>query len=248
MSVLDSGPDGRITAPPSMADLAADALRGMIFSGELGLGERLVEARLTDRLGVSRPPLREALQRLAHEGLVVPHARRGASVRTLTRHDVFEIVTLREDLESLAVRLAVPVRDPARLVRCHDALRAFEEAGSAADESHFLQRKFDFHLEIVALAGHTRLTDAYRSLSLQMQLCMALNRTARDRESLLQNVERHRELLAVVEAGDPIEAERALAEHGHTSFLLNVIEKLDGGSPESEEWLAERRLHPALHD
>ncbi|WP_374203909.1 GntR family transcriptional regulator [Pseudonocardia sp. ICBG601] len=240
MTAVQTGTGGRIVAPPSMAELATDALRAMIFSGELALGERLVEARLTERLGVSRPPLREALQTLTHEGLVVAHPRRGATVRTLTRHDVYEIVTLREDLEALAVRLGVPVRVPERLERCRAALAAFEEVGRAGDESRFLHHKFEFHLSLVALAGHSRLTEAYRALSFQMQLCMAMNRTAR-RESLLENVERHRELLAVVEAGDPEVAQRALTEHGHTSFLLDLVDRLDGGTPESEEWLARRR-------
>lgn len=241
MTTVESGA-GRIVAPPSMAELATDALRGMIFSGELQLGERLVEARLTERLGVSRPPLREALQTLSHEGLVVTHPRRGATVRTLTRHDVFEIVTLREELESFAVRLALPVRSPARLEDCRAALHAFEQAGRAGDGTHFMQRKFEFHLTLVALAGHSRLTEAYRALSFQMLLCFALNRAARrDVETLLENVERHRELLAVVEGGDPVEAQRALAEHGHGSFLLDVIDQLGGGTPESEAWLAARR-------
>ncbi|BBG03186.1 MULTISPECIES: GntR family transcriptional regulator [Pseudonocardia] len=242
MTAVQSGLSGRIVVPPSMADLATDAIRAMIFSGELALGERLVEARLTERLGVSRPPLREALQRLGHEGLVASHPRRGATVRRLSRHDVYEIVTLREELESIAVRLGIPVRSPARLARCHDALRSFSETAREADESRFLQRKFDFHLAVVDLAGHSRLTDAYRALSSQLQLCMALNRTARrDRESLLENVERHRELLAVIEDGDPQIVQQALTEHGHGSFLLDVVDQLDGGSPESEEWLARRR-------
>ncbi|WP_139317089.1 MULTISPECIES: GntR family transcriptional regulator [unclassified Pseudonocardia] len=242
MTAVEPEDRRRIVAPPSMAVLATDALRGMIFSGELALGERLVETRLTERLGVSRPPLREALQTLAHEGLVVTHPRRGATVRTLTRHDVFEIVTLREELESFAVQLALPVRSEARLERCREALRVFEAAGRAGDETRFMQRKFDFHLEIVALAGHSRITETYRSLSFQMLLCFALNRAARrDVETLLDNVERHRELLEVIEAGDPEDARRALAEHGHGSFLLDVVDQLDGGTPESEEWLAARR-------
>lgn len=241
MTTVEHGA-GRIVAPPSMAALATDALRAMIFSGELQLGERLIEARLTERLGVSRPPLREALQTLAHEGLVVVHPRRGATVRTLTRHDVFEIVTLREELESFAVRLALPVRSPSRLEDCRAALHAFEQAGRAGDGTHFMQRKFEFHLTLVALAGHARLTEAYRALSFQMLLCYALNRAARrDVETLLENVERHRELLAVVEAGDPDEAQRALAEHGHGSFLFDVVDQLEGGTPESEAWLAARR-------
>lgn len=242
MTAVQPDRDGRIVAPPSMAELATQALRAMILSGELGLGERLVEAKLTDRLGVSRPPLREAFQTLTHEGLVVPHPRRGVIVRPLTRHDVYEIVTLREELESFAVRIGIPVRSPERLQACRDALAAFEAAGREGDEGVFTQRKYDFHQSIVALAGHDRLTETYRALSLQVQLCMALNRAARrDGESLMQNVERHRDLLAVIETGDAQAVLRALAEHGHGSFLLDVVDQLDGPSPESEAWLARRR-------
>ncbi|WP_410660075.1 GntR family transcriptional regulator [Amycolatopsis sp. lyj-112] len=234
--------NGRIVAPPSMADLATRALRAMILSGELPPGTRLVEAKLTERLGVSRPPLREALQNLTFEGLVVPHPRRGVIVRPLTRHDVYEIVTLREELEAFAVRIGIPVQAPERLQACRNALAAFEQAALDGDEGVFTQRKYEFHQSIVALAGHERVTEAYRALSLQMQLCMALNRSARrDGESLLQNVERHRELVAVIEAGDPDAVLKALAEHGHGSFLVEVVDQLDGGTPESEKWLAERR-------
>jgi DNA-binding GntR family transcriptional regulator len=242
VTAMEIGSKGRIVAPPTMAELAADELRRMILAGDLALGERLVESRLTEQLGVSRPPLREALQSLMHEGLVVARPPRGLIVRPLTRHDVYEIVTLREDLEALAVRLAVPVRSAADLEPCRAALRAFEEAGRSGDEGLFTQRKFDFHLSLVALAGHSRLTEAYRALSLQMQLCMALNRTAlRDRESLMENVERHRELLEIVEAGDPDAAQRALADHGHSFFLIDVVDRLDGGTQASEAWLVRRR-------
>ncbi|MDN5914831.1 MAG: GntR family transcriptional regulator [Pseudonocardia sp.] len=245
MTAVEIGGRDRIVVPPSMAELATSALRRMILSGELALGERLVESKLTERLGVSRPPLREALQTLGHEGLVVAHPRRGVAVRSLTRHDIYEIVTLREELEAFAVRLGVPVRDEQRLLACRDALAAFADAGRAGDEGVFTQRKYDFHLSIVAVAGHRRLTEAYRSLSLQMQLCMALNRSARrDRESLMQNVERHRELLEIVEAGDPDAVLAALAGHGHGSFLVDVVDRLDGGTPESEEWLSRRRAGP----
>lgn len=249
MTAVDIGGRGRIVAPPSMAELATSALRGMILSGELAPGERLVETKLTEVLGVSRPPLREALQTLGYEGLVDAHPRRGAFVRSLTRHDVYEIVTLREELEAFAVRLGVPVRDERRLVACREALAAFADAGRSGDEGLFTQRKYDFHLSIVAVAGHRRLTETYRSLSLQMQLCMALNRSARrDRENLIQNVERHRELLEIVEAGDPDAVLEALAGHGHGSFLVDVVDRLEGGTPESEEWLAARRAGPGSGD
>lgn len=234
----------RIVSPPSMSKLASDALRTMILSGELRPGDRVVENRLTEQLGVSRPPLREALKELEHEGLIVQHARRGAVVTPLTQHDVYEIVTMREDLETMAIRLGVPVRDPKLLRPVEDAVRAIERAAEDGDEAAVTEHGFAFHLAVVGLAGHRRLADAYRALALQMQLCMGLNRSARrDREDLAGNAARHRELLGVIEAGDPDAVLAALAEHGHRTFLAELVDGLEGATPQSQAWLRELRDH-----
>jgi DNA-binding GntR family transcriptional regulator len=109
--------DRRIAAPPTMSVLAAEALRSMILSGELLPGDRLPENSLTAQLGVSRSPLREAMSVLEQEGLIVQAPRRGAVVAPLTVHDIYEIYTLREQLEELAIRLGVPVLEESRLDR-----------------------------------------------------------------------------------------------------------------------------------
>lgn len=229
---------GPIAAPPSMVELASDALRAMILSGELRPGDRVVENRLTELLGVSRPPLREALRRLESEGLVVRHPRRGAVVTPLTQHDVYEIVTLREELEALAVRLGVPVRGDDLLVPCRQALADMERAAAGDDEAAVTEYGFAFHLAVVGLAGHRRLVDAYRAQSLQMRLCMGLNRSARrDIETLADNAARHRELLRVIEGGSPDAVRDALAHHGHQTFLTTIVDGLDGPSPQSDAWL-----------
>src|SRR6187402_2358338 len=115
-----AGMNRRIATPPTMSVLAAEALRSMILSGELLPGDRLPENHLTAQLGVSRSPLREAMAVLEQEGLIVQAPRRGAIVAPLTAHDIYEIYTLREQLEELAIRLGVPVVDESRL----DRLRA----------------------------------------------------------------------------------------------------------------------------
>ncbi|HEY3684705.1 MAG TPA: GntR family transcriptional regulator [Streptosporangiaceae bacterium] len=232
----------RIVGPPSMSKLASDALRTMILSGELRPGDRVVENRLTVQLGVSRPPLREALKELEYEGLVVQHPRRGAVVTPITQHDVYEIVTMREELETMAVRLGVPVRSPELLRPVADALRALERAAEGGDEAAVTAHGFAFHLAVVGLGGHRRLADAYRALALQMQLCMGLNRRARkDREDLAGNAARHRELLRVIEAGDQDATLAALAAHGHRTFLAEIVDGLGGATPRSREWLRELR-------
>lgn len=234
----------RIASPPSMSELASDAVRRMILSGELRPGDRVVENRLTERLGVSRPPLREALKQLGHEGLIVRHPRRGAVVTPLTQHDVYEIVTMREELETMAVRLGVPVRDPALLRPVEDALRDIERAAEDGDEGAATEHGFAFHHAVVGLAGHRRLADAYHALALQMQLCMGLNRSARrDREDLAGNAARHRELLDVIKTGDPTAALAAQATHGHRTFLAELVDGLGGATPQSQAWLRDLREH-----
>lgn len=232
----------RIASPPSMVELACDALRTMILSGELRPGDRVVENRLTEQLGVSRPPLREALKQLGHEGLIVQHPRRGAVVTPLTQHDVYEIVTMREDLETMSVRLGVPVRDPELLRPVEDALRDIERAAEDGDEAAVTERGFAFHHALVGMAGHRRLADAYRSLALQMQVCMGMNRSARrDHEDLAGHAARHRELLDVIRTGDPEAVLAALAAHGHRTFLAELVDGLGGATPQSQAWLRELR-------
>lgn len=236
-----AGMDRRIAAPPTMSVLAAEALRSMILSGELMPGDRLPEIRLTAQLGVSRSPLREAMSVLEQEGLIVQAPRRGAIVAPLTAHDIYEIYTLRAELEGLAVRLGVPVVEETRLDRLR-ASYADLEAATGDDQSEHTRLAFAFHLALVGLAGHQRLEDSYRSLSLQMQLCMAMNRRARaGLESIREDAIRHRPLLDLALAGDRDGLLVALRDHGQRTFLLDADEHVGGHSPQSRVWFSELR-------
>jgi DNA-binding GntR family transcriptional regulator len=206
--------------PPSLVALATDAIRAMILEGELGMGARLREEQLAERLGISRPPLREALRLLEREGLVVATPRRGVSVTELSDQDVREILTLRSALERLAIELGIPVTDESRLEECRKALAEMEKCAREEDRAGLVERGYAFHSAIVALAGHRRLLSIYHSLHHQLLLCMAMNLYAREHfyEDLVTHVERHRQLLEVIEGGDPDEVLEALAAHGERSF------------------------------
>ena len=205
---------------PSLVQLAAEAIRAMVLSGELAPGERLIEERLTERLGISRPPLREALRLLQQEGLIEVRPRRGSVVTTLTDSDVFEILTLRSALERLAVELGVPVRAPERLDACRRALQRMEECAAREDRAELVKAAYRFHASIVALAGHRRLNESYAAVQQQQILCMARNLYVREHEyeDLATHVGRHRHLLEVIEAGDPAAVLAELAVHGERSF------------------------------
>jgi DNA-binding GntR family transcriptional regulator len=246
--VSSSGVGGSAAArtfapPPSLVDFAADALRRMVIDGDLLPGDRVVENQLTKQLGISRPPLREALRVLEREGLLLQQPRRGTIVTPLTLHDVYEIFTLRHEYELLALRLSMPLTEPAtpRLARVHRALAAMEISARAGDEGAYGPDSFEFHLSVVGLSGHRRLEDAYRSLQWQMQLCMAMNRRARVDEDLLQDVERHRRLVELVEAGDPDAVIAELDRHGDRTFLDGIENRLGGHTDVSLAWLAQAR-------
>src|SRR5579864_3479371 len=85
-----------------------DHLREEILSGRLPAGTELQEVALSSELGVSRGPLREAIGRLAAEGLVTVRPRRGAVVRSLSEEEFLEFYQVREAIEGMAVKLAVP--------------------------------------------------------------------------------------------------------------------------------------------
>jgi DNA-binding GntR family transcriptional regulator len=197
-----------------------------------------VENQLTQELGVSRPPLREAMRVLEQQGLITQLPRRGAFVTQLALHDIYEIFTLRRELERMAVDLGVPVRDPARLERCRAALESQGKAAHAGDSIGVIELAYEFHSSVIGLSGHRRLEDAYRSIQLQMLLCMGMNRQARaDAESLVDDWNRHRRLLQVIEEGDPEAVRHELDTHGDTAFLQDIEDRVGGHSPESLAWL-----------
>src|SRR5271170_5056736 len=117
-------------APPAHGATVAhivERLRGDILARRLSPGARLVESNLTERFAVSRGPVREALRRLAAEGLIehVPH--RGALVRRLSAREIEELFQIRLELESLAARLAAEADDADRRARFVEAIQPIFE-------------------------------------------------------------------------------------------------------------------------
>src|SRR5207302_3628963 len=125
--------------------MTAAALRKLILAGEYKPGQRLIEQHLTERLGISRPPLREAMRILQQEGLIVTFPRRGAVVTPLSADDVHEIYTLRFALDRLAIELGVPVRDPSLLEPLRAALEEMDHAAAAEDLERLLECNIAFH-------------------------------------------------------------------------------------------------------
>src|SRR5579862_10034972 len=117
----------------TLREQVADHLREEILSSRLAPGEELGEVALARSLGISRGPLREALGQLTAEGLVTIVPRRGAVVTRLTRKEFIDAYQVREALESLAIRLAVPRLTAAQKAELHRMAEEMERAADAED-------------------------------------------------------------------------------------------------------------------
>jgi len=190
------------------SDSIAAALRSMIAQGQLPDGARLVERDLAARFEVSRIPLREAIQRLAAEGLVELQRNRGAAVRTLAPADIAEIYSLRKLLEGDAIHRAVQHMDHETLARAALVHRLLGEA-STADKQGELNR--EFHALLYAPCGNQRQLKTIAELRAQVERYERLQTTLLADTAAFQH--EHAAILHACRAGDAKRARMMTIEH-----------------------------------
>jgi DNA-binding GntR family transcriptional regulator len=207
----------------SLVELATAEIKRLIVAGELEPGDRLYEPRLAEQLGISRPPLREALRALAAQHVLEQTPRRGYRVVELTAHDIDEIYSLRNALEQFALSYAVPLLPSRSLDPLEQAMKDMWAASDAADPGGIVLSNRAFHEALVDLAGHRRLSQTYRTLMDQMQLCMSRNlrREAQEAGDLAEGCRRHERLLESLRAGDREQILAAMEAHGERSYLAD---------------------------
>ena len=201
-----------------------DQLREDILAGRLRPGTELSEVALARELGTSRGPLREALGRLASEGLITITPRRGAVVTQLTRQEFIDAYQVREALETLAVRLAVPRLSEAEIPRLRELCELMEQAAMDGEVQVFFEANTRFHEALVRASGNDKLHEVHRVLVGQMVPYRP--RSLELRGNLEQSVAEHREILAAIEARDAQRASDLLA--AHIEVPQRVIEAEDG--------------------
>jgi DNA-binding GntR family transcriptional regulator len=136
----------------------ASLVRDMILDGRLPAGRRINELKLSSEIGVSRTPLREALQRLASEGALRDEPRRGFFVRPLTAEEVRSIYPIRAILDPAALRLAgVPSTDAIAQLR-----NITRELAACTDPAEVVRLDDVFHLELIAGCPNPVLIDLIR--------------------------------------------------------------------------------------
>lgn len=211
-----AGTDRRATvrsvSDQNIAEQVTDELRSAIHSGELAPGERLVERKLADRLGVSHIPVREALTRLAEERLITREPRRGARVAELTAQDLEEISSLRIVLEQfMAIRVQERWNEESA-ARLGAIIQAMSDA-APGDIDEVLRQDRLFHETLADLAEHRFLDEVSGQLRGRITGFIHAANAALDPAEQEEHVRSHQQIVDAIASGDPAQAQSVIAEH-----------------------------------
>jgi DNA-binding GntR family transcriptional regulator len=231
---------------PRKVDIAYEELRRQIVELELEPGSSIDEQQLIERLGIGRTPVREAIQRLIYEGLVVHYPRRGSWVAPLSFTDLQNLIGARRMIEVECARLAATRMTPEFLHELRDEIDRSNQSIQANDISGLVEIDQKFHVGVARATGNRYL------VRMCEQLHHELNRywyVSAMRVGELHIVERHhRAILEALGSGDPDEAERVMDEHvtlfrerlsafvsGSQLTASGISASLDRGSFEDDE-------------
>ncbi|MGH3031308.1 MAG: GntR family transcriptional regulator [Gaiellaceae bacterium] len=195
----------------SVVDDVHQALLERIVAGELAPGARLRQEALADELGVSRTPLREALVRLASEGLVEFTPNRGATVARRDFSDMEQAWRARLVIEPGAAGLAAERRDAESIERMRESVRRQRLVAGDVSTSFALNR--DFHLALVQASGNAHLARFADLLWLTRIGVPIFARQARDPAQILEWADEHAAIMEAVAAGQAEHAERLTRDH-----------------------------------
>ncbi len=196
---------------PTVVDYAYEQIWQRVIMMGGSDEQRLSDVTLAEQLGISRTPVRQALERLVQEGLVRADPRRGFWTRTFTAQDIHEIYDLRGALEVLALRLAAPHLSHEDLKAHLEELHAVKAELDTHPVLHFLQVDIRFHMLITRASGNGRLI---HSLSLlRSQICMFQMQDTLYPRRMEIALHDHEKVLQALLAGNVEEAADYLAKH-----------------------------------
>ncbi len=218
-----SGDGIRAPARRSATDLAYEVLKRQVLICEIGPGTELREADLATALGVSRTPVREALNRLVYDGFVEVRPRQGYRVTDVTLAAVHEVFELRSQLEPVVVTLAVERASAEQLA----LLREHAHAPRPTTFEDCITQDHQLHELLADLSGNRRMAKVMRQLLAEMQRVLFLSLSGRSEGGVLNH--HHPQLWAAIEARDAVLAQEltvAEIEANRQRVLTALIERM----------------------
>ncbi|MGV4987429.1 GntR family transcriptional regulator [Streptomyces sp. NRAIS4] len=206
---LPQGAVPKLERPGPLRERVYEALLELITTRALRPGQHLVESELAGHLGVSRQPVREALQRLNTEGWVDLRPAQGAFVHEPTREEADQLLTVRTLLESEAARLAAVHAEAPGISALEELCAEGEEAVAADDVDRAVALNAAFHAKIMELAGNAVLAGLAAQVDRRVRWYYTPVARRRGRQSWVE----HRELITAIVHNDPERAARLMAAH-----------------------------------
>jgi DNA-binding GntR family transcriptional regulator len=170
---------------------------------------RLDERRLSEGLGVSRTPIREAMTVLEQEGFVRTRPRRGIYVVRKTKREIVEMITVMAALESMAARLAAERASDADIAELRRLMDAFRDGGERLAE--YSDANIAFHQAIIKMSGRTLLAEMTENLFIHMRAIRKITIHQNNRSA--RSITDHMRIIEALERRDPELAERLAREH-----------------------------------
>lgn len=216
----------------TFASMVGERIRSNVIEGVLTPGSQLNEVELATTFGVSRGPVREALQRLIQEGLLRSEPHRGVFVPVMSAEDIEDIYVAREALESAAVRR---ITGTSRTATAYEALdkivRGMEAAKNADDWRMVASRDLDFHTALVAAAESHRLERMFTTVISETRLCLSMLTSAMKGGDDL--VKEHREISEMIRVENTTAAVEALRK-GFADAIVTLKRQLTADSEDEQ--------------
>ena len=212
--------DARQLGRGGAGDRIAAALIEEIAAGLLSPGERLDETRLAERFGTSRTPVREALAKMAAQGILVAEPRRGVRVATYTREQLAHMFETMQELEAVCAKLAAQRLTLLSRGALEAAQAECRAAAQEGDVPRYLRANEAFHLAIYAATQNPYMADLAADFRRRTGPFRARKFTSQD--DLLTSTEGHDALLAVILGGDAGRAGDDMRAHMAASYLRTL--------------------------
>nr|WP_325235386.1 GntR family transcriptional regulator [uncultured Oscillibacter sp.] len=196
-----------------LKNVAYDYLLEAITTYKLKPGDAIVEQDLSDKLGISRTPIREALKKLESEGLLHHFPSRGTFVASLSIQDVEEIFQLRELFELTALRNAIVQITDEELDRLEEQINALDERDATKPyvQNSFYRSDLELHMLIMKYSGNSRMVRFYKTLDVQFEQLRRISSTTPQR--LSKSKQEHLDIIYALRTRDLVDTTRALSLH-----------------------------------
>lgn len=206
----------------STTERAYDKLKSAIMSGDLKAGDRIKEELVAEQLGVSRTPVRHALQKLAAQGFIEMLHHQGARVSDWSAQDLGEITDMRALLESFGAGIAARKVTAPLLEALRDLASKMEQAaerGTPKDLEAITDLNSQFHMTIIEASGNRRLAEVIGMLAHPLLIQRRFSGFSKER--LQRSMNHHREIIDALESGDSDWASAIMRSHIHASAVAS---------------------------